>query len=193
MQLKEGKWYLSRGGDVRGPLIKSVLETTSYPFYSGDGSRTWAPDGTFDLAAGPGSAFDLVAEFDTREEAIKFMHWQKTMVGEPPVRPVDSEARKDDGLKLPLELLPPDALEAIAEILAFGKAKYGARNWEKGMAWSRPFGACLRHLFAWWRNEPRDAETGKSHLWHAGCCILFLIAYEARSTGTDDRPQGKGV
>ena len=33
-----------------------------------------------------------------------------------------------------------------------------------------------------------DMETGFSHLWHAGCCIVFLIAFEIRGTGTDDRP-----
>lgn len=99
-----------------------------------------------------------------------------------------AEGRKDDTGKLPLHLIPYDAVEGIAEILAFGATKYAPRNWEKGMAWSRPFGACLRHLWAWWRGEAADAETGKSHLLHAGCCILFLIAYEIRATGKDDRP-----
>ena len=32
-----------------------------------------------------------------------------------------------------------------------------------------------------------DTETGYSHLWHAACCLMFLIAYEARGSGTDDR------
>lgn len=99
-----------------------------------------------------------------------------------------NEAKKFDVQKVPLQLLPLDAVEGIAEILAFGAEKYGARNWEKGMAWSRVFGACLRHLFAWWKGDLLDAETGKSHLWHAGACILFLIAYEQRKIGEDDRP-----
>ncbi len=99
-----------------------------------------------------------------------------------------SEARKFDDDKLPLHLLPFDALEAITEILAFGAKKYGDRNWENGMAWSRLFRAANGHLWAWFLRRGNDPETGKSPLWHAGCCILFLIAYELRKAGADDRP-----
>lgn len=96
--------------------------------------------------------------------------------------------KHDDG-KLPWHLLPFDAVRAIVAVLAFGAAKYASRNWEAGMDWSRPFAALHRHLAAWWEGERADPETGYSHLWHAGCCILFLIAYELRGVGTDDRPQ----
>lgn len=95
---------------------------------------------------------------------------------------------KYDSGKIRYDLLPPELLEAVADILTFGAQKYSARNWELGMDWSRPFGALMRHMWAWWRGEVKDPETGKSHLWHAGCCIAFLIAYEARSIGNDDRP-----
>jgi hypothetical protein len=83
------------------------------------------------------------------------------------------EGRKDDQGKAPWHLLPPDALNEIALVLAFGAKKYGDRNWERGMAWSRPFSALMRHMWAWWRGEDFDHETGMSHLAHAGCCILF--------------------
>lgn len=99
-----------------------------------------------------------------------------------------SEGRKDDGGKLPLHLLPIDAIEQITAVLDFGARKYEPRNWEKGMAWSRVFGALMRHMFAWWRGEKADPETGLSHLAHAGCCIFFLLAYEHRKIGEDDRP-----
>lgn len=96
--------------------------------------------------------------------------------------------RKDDAGKLPYDLLAPEFLEAICYILLFGAEKYAARNWELGMAWSRPFAALQRHIWAWWGGENNDPETGRSHLWHAGCCIMFLIVYEARQIGKDDRP-----
>jgi hypothetical protein len=35
---------------------------------------------------------------------------------------------------------------------------------------------------------PCDPETGFSHHWHAGCCVIILIAYEIRKVGRDDRP-----
>lgn len=100
----------------------------------------------------------------------------------------ESEGRKDDTNKLPWHLLPADAVDEILWVLQYGADKYAARNWEKGMNWSRPFSALMRHMWAWWRREPCDNETGISHLAHAGCCILFLLAYELRKTGTDDRP-----
>ena len=104
---------------------------------------------------------------------------------------------KYDADKVRMDLLPPELLFAVAEILTFGAKKYADRNWEKGMSWGRVYGALMRHLWAWWGGKgpttksflfgDLDAETGKSHLWHAGCCIAFLIAYEERSIGTDDR------
>lgn len=100
----------------------------------------------------------------------------------------ETEGRKDDGGKPPLHLLPPDALLEITRVLDFGARKYAPRNWEKGMAWSRPYAALLRHMLAWWCGERADPETGISHLAHAGCCILFLLAYERRQIGDDDRP-----
>ena len=101
---------------------------------------------------------------------------------------VPVEGRKDDGDKLRYDLIPPEFLSGTADILTFGAAKYGERNWEKGMRWGRPFAALMRHMWAWWRGEKADPETGKSHLWHAACCLAFLIAYEERAIGEDDRP-----
>lgn len=98
------------------------------------------------------------------------------------------EGRKDDGGKAPYHLLAPEFLDATAQVLKFGAEKYAERNWEKGMNWSRPFSAMMRHMWAWWRGERADPETSMSHLWHAACCVMFLIAYEARTTGKDDRP-----
>jgi hypothetical protein len=99
-----------------------------------------------------------------------------------------SEGRKDDNGKPPYALLPSDAVEEILKVLSYGATKYEPRNWERGMSWGRVFSALMRHMWAWWRREPADHETGISHLAHAGCCILFLLSYELRKTGQDDRP-----
>ncbi|HKI62870.1 MAG TPA: dATP/dGTP diphosphohydrolase domain-containing protein [Mariprofundaceae bacterium] len=104
-----------------------------------------------------------------------------------------SEGVKYDNEKDPWHLAPWDAFRAIVKVLAFGSKKYEARNWEKGMAWSRPFSALQRHLTAWWEGDSTDPETGFSHLWHAGCCIVFLISYEIRGVGQDDRPYISGI
>ncbi len=98
------------------------------------------------------------------------------------------EGVKADGGKLPYHLLAPEMLEETAKVLEFGANKYAARNWELGMAWSRPFAALMRHMWAWWGGQHTDPETGFSHLSHALCCIMFLSAYERRKVGQDDRP-----
>jgi hypothetical protein len=101
---------------------------------------------------------------------------------------VTLEGKKFDDGKLPYDLLPGDAIEEIVKVLQFGAVKYGERNWEKGMKWNRPFAALMRHMWAWWRGEGKDPETGLSHLAHAGCCILFLLSYTLRGLGEDNRP-----
>lgn len=100
-----------------------------------------------------------------------------------------TEGIKFDTGKIRFDLLPPEFLYGTADILTFGASKYGDRNWENGMSWSRVFGALMRHLWAWWNPymSDLDDETGKSHLWHAACCLAFLITYEQRKIGTDDR------
>jgi len=104
--------------------------------------------------------------------------------------PIDTtKAVKFDDGKLPYELIAPEFLEALTEILDFGQKKYAPRNWEKGMDWSRPFGALMRHAWEWWKGNDLDQETGKSHLWHMSCCAMFLVVYEIKGLGNDDRPQ----
>jgi hypothetical protein len=95
---------------------------------------------------------------------------------------------KHDGGKLPMHLLAPELLEEVSRVLAFGAEKYAPRNWEQGMAWSRAFSALMRHMWAWWGGEDKDEETGFSHLAHAACCVMFLLAWERRGAGDDDRP-----
>lgn len=87
-----------------------------------------------------------------------------------------------------LDLVPVYPLCAWADVLTFGAAKYDARNWEKGMSWSRCYGAALRHILSWWDAEDLDPESGLHHLAHAICCLSFLLEYSCTKTGKDDRP-----
>ncbi len=102
---------------------------------------------------------------------------------------MSGEGRKFDNDKPRTDLLPTKPLLDIAEILAFGAKKYGERNWETGMRWSRLYGAALRHLWAWFAGEENDKETGRSHLAHAACCVIFLMQYNYTKREFDDRPK----
>lgn len=90
-----------------------------------------------------------------------------------------TEGTKHDDGKTPLDLLSPSLLNGIAEVLKFGAEKYEPYNWAKGIKYSRVFSAMQRHMWAFWAGEELDAETDMPHLWHAGCCLMFLIHYEA--------------
>jgi len=102
------------------------------------------------------------------------------------------EGKKDDSSKLRHDLLPVPVLEEVSKVLTFGASKYGDRNWEAGISFSRVYAACLRHLFSWWSRESRDKETNLNHLAHAICCLMFLLQYEqfpSKYKSFDDRPE----
>lgn len=88
-----------------------------------------------------------------------------------------------------VELLDIDALFGTVAVLTDGAAKYADRNWEKGMLWSKVYGPLLRHAFKWWNGEDYDLESGRLHVDHMACNVMFLQAYVKRAVGTDDRPR----
>lgn len=106
----------------------------------------------------------------------------------------DQHQKKDAG-KVPHELLPEDALEQVARVLAFGARKYRPRGWEDGIEYSRVYGAIKRHGKAWFQDrEELDPETGLSHLAHLACEVLFVLAFHMRGAdggSLDDRPRVK--
>ena len=144
---------------------------------------------TNDVRMDCGWALDAGSAAPMKSERERFYDMVRKLDVEHRPRNVWPEGRKDDAGKRPFDLVAPEFLNGLTDVLAFGAAKYGSRNWEAGMNWSRPFAALMRHMWDWWRGEKADPETGKSHLWHAACCLMFLVAYEARSAGTDDRPK----
>ena len=98
--------------------------------------------------------------------------------------------KKNDQEKLRVDLLPVDVMTAVAGVLTHGAKKYGDRNWEGGIKYGRIYGAILRHLFAFWRGEDKDPESGLQHIDHAMCEMMFLSAMAKRRPDMDDRPQG---
>lgn len=104
-----------------------------------------------------------------------------------------AEGTKNDQGKPTYDLIAPDFLDGIATVLEFGARKYEAHNWAKGIKYSRFFSAMMRHLWAFWRGEALDEETGLHHLYHAACCLMFLSHYEHKKRKFreyDDRFKG---
>jgi len=111
--------------------------------------------------------------FDTQEEVEEALMNMKAQV---------QTGRKFDSGKLDYTLIPWDGLEEVVKVLEFGAKKYDRDNWRyvEG-AEKRYLAAALRHLVAYQIEQPTDEETGISHLAHAGCCLLFLLALEKRN------------
>jgi hypothetical protein len=98
-----------------------------------------------------------------------------------------SKGKKDDQGKLRYDLIPPVALEELVKIYTHGAAKYGDHNWEKGLSWSRVFGAIMRHLWAFWKGEDYDPESELSHVAHAAWGCFTLLTYMKEHRKLDDR------
>ena len=122
---------------------------------------------TYSTKIGPCSAHALEEDSKSFIDVVKASQTAKT------------GGRKFDGGKLQYGLTPPNALKAMVEILTFGAEKYEPDNWKKVPdAKRRYFDAAQRHLWAWKSGEQNDQETGKNHLAHALCCLMFLYEHD---------------
>lgn len=94
----------------------------------------------------------------------------------------DYNKYKFDQGKSRVDLICPEFIEGIGQILGYGAYKYEDNSWKKvPKAGDRYYAAAMRHLLAYRRGENIDAETCKSHLLHAACCIMFLEYFERKA------------
>ena len=75
-----------------------------------------------------------------------------------------------------------------ARVFDYGRNKYAAWNWAKGMAWSVPTACAVRHLLAILAGEEEDPESGLPHRGHVMCNLVMLAQYEMTYREGDDRP-----
>lgn len=57
------------------------------------------------------------------------------------------------------DLVSVRALKRVAELLGRGAAKYGDRNWEKGIPLDRYYASMFRHMIQW-----AEGDTSEDHL-----------------------------
>ena len=98
-----------------------------------------------------------------------------------------TEGVKFDEAKPRHDLLSGYALNELARVAAYGSVKYDDHNWRKGIKWSRTFSAALRHLWAFWRGEDIDPESGMPHLAHAMWNCMVMLEYTVTHPANDDR------
>lgn len=101
------------------------------------------------------------------------------------------EGLKFDKDKPDWTFVQPQVIEKVLLVFAMGAGKYGRGNYQKGISYSRLFSAAMRHLWAWWKGEEKDAESGLNHLYHALWNVMAIVEFsldEKRYAGFDDRP-----
>jgi len=89
---------------------------------------------------------------------------------------------KNDANKLDWTMLPFEAIEEILKIMDYGAKKYERDNWKK-VEPNRYIAALFRHIVAEIKGEDYDKESGRLHLSHAACCILFLLYLKMKEVG----------
>lgn len=67
-------------------------------------------------------------------------------------------------------------LDEVAGVLSDGAQKYSDHSWkEVPNGENRYLAASLRHISAHMQGEIRDSETGRPHLAHAICSLIFAL------------------
>lgn len=94
--------------------------------------------------------------------------------------PQESGGVKFDDGKLRMDLITPEMLESMAEVLTMGSKKYGDRNWEQGIDPDRLYAACMRHLNTWRKGTDLDDESGLHHVKHAMVNLGMLVTFIER-------------
>jgi len=92
------------------------------------------------------------------------------------------EGMKFDDDKLMWDLLPYDTIESVVDILTYGAKKYSPNNWQN-VSLNRYEAAMMRHYVAWRKGEVYDPESGKHHLSHALCNMMFMLWKEVHQNG----------
>lgn len=85
------------------------------------------------------------------------------------------------------DLLPPEALAAVARHYGVGALKYSANNWRKGYEWSKSYAAMQRHASAFWSGEDVDEETGSPHMAAVAFHAFALLTFMEEQRAFDDR------
>lgn len=109
--------------------------------------------------------------------------WGGPSLPAPPAPPAPAEGVKYDATKARWDLVPWAGMTEVVHVLTHGAVKYAPDNWKKVPDHRRRYlSAALRHMTAWAMGEIVDTESGRPHLAHAVCCLLFLIEREGEKS-----------
>lgn len=91
------------------------------------------------------------------------------------------------------DLIPVDALAAVARLYGQGAKKYAEHNWRAGYEYSKSYAAMQRHANQFWNGEDVDPEMGESHLAAVIFHAMTLLTFQQEHPEFDDRYNSKNV
>lgn len=81
--------------------------------------------------------------------------------------------------KLRMDLITPQTIIGLAEVLTHGADKYHEWSWKEVQdPVNTYYAALMRHLLAWKEGEKNDNSSGLSHMKHVLANAMFLLEYE---------------
>lgn len=158
------------GGFSVGKKGKIIAVNTNSDFFNAVFYTVELQDGTINIGNAEENLFLSVKTSDGSKQSI-------------PEGGVKHDTKKPD-----MSLIPSMAELEEAGVWTFGKQKYSAFNWHKGINFSRILGAIQRHAALLKAGIDFDHETNRHHAAaiRCGCAMLIQFTAEGR-TELDDR------
>ena len=102
---------------------------------------------------------------------------------------------KDVEGKLRFDLIPPEAMVEIAKVFTEGSARYGDRNWEKGIPVDECVAAIERHLMRFKLGQDFNPKTECHEAAHMAfwCMVLISQFYKSIDKTVDDFRKNRNV
>lgn len=89
--------------------------------------------------------------------------------------------------KVQWSLISWEALEPMVRVLEFGKMKYSAWNWTKGLPVTEICDSLMRHLSSFLQGEDNDQDSKLPHIGHIMCNAMFLSYMMKNRPDLDNR------
>ena len=94
---------------------------------------------------------------------------------------IEKVGMKEAKEKLRVELVYPECIEGMAEVLTLALKKYKANSWQNVKdPLDTHYASLLRHLLTWRKGEINDKESGLSHMKHVLTNAMFLLDHEQK-------------
>ena len=91
-----------------------------------------------------------------------------------------TDGLKHDGGKPRLDLVPPEIIEAVGEVMTHGAEKYGEGSYKRVDS-KRYRAALMRHICKWLKSPHGiDEDSGLPHLYHVACNVAFLLELDKK-------------